>query len=79
VSSVASSLRQGLGAGTGAQGGIAPGYPANATQNEIKIWDNTQRAFSNEEVVRQLCSNLDVLRQAYETFADFVEGVQVRH
>lgn len=28
-------------------------------------------------MVRQLCSNLDVLRQVYETFADFVEGVQV--
>lgn len=28
-------------------------------------------------MVRLLCSNLDVLRQVYETFADFVEGVQV--
>jgi hypothetical protein len=28
-------------------------------------------------VVRQLCSNLDVLRTVYEAFADFVEGVQV--
>jgi hypothetical protein len=27
--------------------------------------------------VRQLCSNLDVLRTVYEAFADFVEGVQV--
>ena len=31
----------------------------------------------NEEVVRQLCSNLDVLRTVFDTFADFVEGVQV--
>jgi hypothetical protein len=29
------------------------------------------------QVVRQLCSNLDVLRTVYEAFADFVEGVQV--
>ena len=28
-------------------------------------------------MIKLLCSNLDVLRQVYETFADFVEGVQV--
>ena len=50
------SLRQGLGGSTatggaaGSLGAISPGYPANATQNEIKIWDHTQRAFLNEEV-----------------------------
>ncbi len=32
------------------QSGTTPGYPANATQNEIKIWDHTNRAFANEEV-----------------------------
>jgi hypothetical protein len=52
LGSVVSSLHQGLGGSTGAggQGAISPGYPVNATQNEIKIWDNTQKAFLNEEV-----------------------------
>lgn len=55
LSSVASSLRAGLGGGASGAAGmptgaIAQGYPANATQNEIKIWDHTQRAFGNEEV-----------------------------
>ena len=65
VSMVVNSLHQGLGnGGGGAQGNsggsvssgasagksTTPGYPANATQNEIKIWDNTVRAFNNEEV-----------------------------
>jgi hypothetical protein len=52
LGSVVSSLHQGLGGstGTGGQGIISPGYPVNATQNEIKIWDNTQKAFLNEEV-----------------------------
>ncbi len=52
LGSVVSSLHQGLGGNVaaGGQGAISPGYPVNATQNEIKIWDNTQKAFLNEEV-----------------------------
>jgi hypothetical protein len=37
----------------------------------------TSRSTPTTQVVRQLCSNLDVLRTVYEAFADFVEGVQV--
>jgi hypothetical protein len=59
VSSIAMSLRAGLGGSTssGVAGAVAQGYPANATQNEIKIWDNTQKAFANEEV-RSACAVL---------------------
>ena len=45
--SVSSGNTPNKGGGSGVGGG---GYPANATQNEIKIWDNTQKAFANEEV-----------------------------
>lgn len=50
------SVSSGAGAGAGGKAGgpgqasLSLGYPPNATQNEIKIWDNTQKAFMNEEV-----------------------------
>lgn len=48
--SISSGAGGGGGKGAGAGGGPSLGYPPNATQNEIKIWDNTQKAFMNEEV-----------------------------
>jgi hypothetical protein len=56
LSAVVGSLQQGLGGGAGAlaSNGSTAVYPANATQNEIKIWDNTHKAFSSEEVLRNV-------------------------
>lgn len=79
INAIVAMLRQGLGEFSVSSGGAGTmGPPSNATPNECKIWDHTHRAFqSHEEVLKLLCSQLDVLQQLFALFATKVEGVSV--
>lgn len=65
------SLRRGLG-GTGMSF-----LPANATPEELKLWDQTHRAFDSSDVVTMLCNAVDILSQVFDVFADPVEGLSL--